>query len=71
MPLHLDEKSKPGPLGCDWKRTALGYEARLCELEAALRALATTPAVVRALGSNHTPECYCPLCRANLLLHRQ
>ena len=37
MPLHLDGKSTPGPLGRDWKRTALGLEKRIAELEAALR----------------------------------
>lgn len=40
MPLHLDGKSTPGPLGRDWKRTALGLEKRIAELEAALREIA-------------------------------
>lgn len=44
-------------------------EARIAALEAALRALATTPAVLQALGREHTVECGCPLCRANVLLH--
>lgn len=37
MPLHLDGKSKPGPLGTDWQRVALGYEARIAELETAIK----------------------------------
>jgi hypothetical protein len=36
MPLHLDAKSKPGPLAIDWQRVALGYEQRVAVLEAAL-----------------------------------
>ena len=46
-------------------------DTRIAELEAALRTLATTPAVLQALGTEHTPECHCPLCRANLLLRRR
>lgn len=37
MPLYLDGKSQPGPMGIDWQRVALGYEARIAELEAACR----------------------------------
>ena len=36
MPLHLDGKSKPGPLGIDWKRVAEGQEARIAQLDALL-----------------------------------
>lgn len=39
MPLHLDRKSAPGPQSIDWQRVALGYEARIAELEAALRSV--------------------------------
>jgi hypothetical protein len=34
MPLHLDGKSKPGPMGIDWKRVALAYEAALHQINA-------------------------------------
>lgn len=34
MPLHLDGKSKPGPLSIDWQRVALAHEKRIAELEA-------------------------------------
>ena len=39
MPLHLDGKSKPGPLGMDWQRVALAHEKRIAELETALRGI--------------------------------
>lgn len=40
MPLHLDETSTPGPQLIDWQRVALAYEARVRELEQALRIIA-------------------------------
>lgn len=50
MPLHLDGKSKPGPLSIDWQRVALAHEKRIAELEAALRPFADVLREMRERG---------------------
>ena len=56
----------------DIRKSAIDAQFRLMErvkaLEKALRSLATTPAVLQALGRNHTPECPCTLCIARSLV---